>query len=194
MHNLLAAVIQLNQEAIRSNKLLQLVQEHDVDITTYKRIEKPTSRGYLRIPILHDFVQIYLMIWPAGEFSSIHEHKNFSGVIKVIEGAIVEHHYQFKEESRELHLINIQSYKKGDALTEEENAIHRVVNKSSIKGAVTLHLYFPPNSNIAGSRLFDIDKRRIATLSEKAVSFSWNQAPEAYSKIDNSGFHLIDKT
>lgn len=184
MHNLLAAVIQLNQQDIRINKLLQLVQQHDIDITSFKRYEKPTSRGYLRIPILHDFVQIYLMIWPAGESSSIHEHKNFSGVIKVIEGAIEEHHYQFKEESRELHLINIQNYKKGDALIEEENAIHRVVNMSSIKGAVTLHLYFPPNSNIAGSRLFDIDERRIATLSDSAVSFSWNQPPEAFKNID----------
>lgn len=190
MHNLLAEIIQLDQQDISMNRLLKLVKEYDIDISNLNKNVKPTTRGYLRIPILHDFVQVYVMIWPSGESSSIHEHKNFSGVIKVIEGIIEEHQYQFRSASRELLLLNKKNYKKEDVLTEEENAIHQVINKSSTQRAVTLHIYFPPSSNIAGSRLFDLRKKRIATLSDEAFSFSWNQPPEAFSQIDTANFNL----
>ncbi|MGX1023258.1 cysteine dioxygenase family protein [Flavobacterium sp. CS20] len=188
MHNLIKKLVHLNEKDVNKSSLVKILESEDIDVSRYKIDANQTTRGYHRIPILNDFVVAYLMIWPASVSSSIHQHKNIKGVIKVLDGKIEEHEYKFDDNQKLLERKSVKTYRENDIIYENKDAIHQVFNTSKTQTVCTMHIYYPPSQNLNGSVLFDPNKGIIATLSDLAFSYSWNQPKEAFSKIDSTGF------
>ncbi len=188
MHNLIKKLVDLNEKTVDKSSITEILESEDIDISRYKIDANQTSRGYHRIPLLNDYVKAYLMLWPASVASSIHQHKNIKGVIKVLDGQIEEHEYEFNPRQRILERKAIKTYQENDIIFERKDAIHQVFNRSKTQTVCTLHIYYPPSQNLKDSVLFDPKKGIIATLSDLAYSYSWSQPQEAFSKIDSTGF------
>ncbi len=188
MHNLIKKLVDLDEKDVNKTRISEILNSEDIDTSRYSIDANQTTRGYHRVPLLNDFVKVYLMLWPAAVSSSIHQHKNIKGVIKVLDGKIEEHEYKFDSKQRLLERKTIKTYKRGSIIYENKGAIHQVFNKSTTEMVCTLHIYYPPTQNLKDSLLFDPHKGLIATLSDLAFSYSWSQPQEAFSKIDSRGF------
>ena len=191
LQELINDISTLRKDEIDCKRLQHMVAKHQIDINQISDIVIDDNSDYFRKPILQDLVNIYLMYWPAGIVSSIHQHSNFGSIIKVCKGKLYERSFKYLHEQLALEELAEQNYKEGDILIEEPNAIHEVSNPSQIEMAVSLHVYFPGVQNLSGSRLFDVKKNKIAILSDKASSFGWNQPEEAFSEVSSTPIHII---
>lgn len=190
MHDFLKNLIQLEEQEINDLSITECLNKiHFENIRPFINfLENSPSREYTRQLILQDFVSAYLMVWPPGGKSSIHEHKNFWGVIKLLKGNLMEREYDYS--NHKLQLTGQKSFQPNDILLEETSAIHEIKNLSLEETAITLHVYYPANKNLSGCRLFDVTTGNIAILSQRSTSFSWNQPSQAFEKIENNQFSL----
>lgn len=189
MHSFLKELIQLDKDSINNSTIIKCLDQVDLQgALPYLNINDTPSDEYKRQLIIQDYVSAYLMCWPPGVVSSIHEHKNFWGVIKLLKGKLIEREYHF--DHHQLDQKKEQVFYPNDVLFEETSAIHEVCNPSKDEIAVTLHVYYPAHKNLSGCRLFDIQSGSIAVLSEQSTSFSWNQPKEAFQSIKANQFNL----
>ena len=179
-------------EGANLEKIENLLLDLNPDLTEFDKLDNLTNE-YLRIPIYEGKFSVYIMKWPLNGESTIHEHKNISGVIKVLRGQIQESSFLFNEAKNVLHLKEKMNYSIGEIILEEVNAIHQVVNISQNIEALTLHVYFPSVLNLEGSRLFNLQERKIGILNSAAISFSWNQPAKGFSEITNKLFEYVEE-
>lgn len=188
MHSLIKEIVALDANEVNAENILSVLEKTNWEDFKIPALNIHAENDYCRIPLLHDFVSMYLMYWPGGAVSSIHEHKNFQGLIKILEGDLYEKEFNWNESENKLELISEEMYRKGSILKEQNDAIHQVNNAFSSTPVISLHIYFPPTQSLYGSRLFDPERGRFATLSNKAQSFSWKQPQEAFESISHSNF------
>lgn len=153
------------------------------DFNSIFKIDQETvpAGSYKRVPIFTDKnCSAILMLWGSNNQTAIHDHLNYEGLIKVLKGTLREISYYETE-------YFIEYEKEGDAsegviFSEDFGGIHSVVNNSAHL-AVSLHIYHTPQTSLQGVRIFDIEKRKVAYLNEKATSCSWNLPSESYEKV-----------
>jgi cysteine dioxygenase len=182
----------IDNHGINLEKMKKLISDFSIDVTLFDEFKNETNE-YLRIPIYEGNFSVYVMKWPKNGKSTIHEHRNISGVIKVLRGDIQENSYVFDEVGNKLILKEKINYPTGNIVIEEVNAIHQVINISEHVEALTLHVYFPSARNLEGSRLFNIQDKKIGILNETAISFNWSQPGYGFSEIIKKSFAYVEE-
>lgn len=181
-----------DNQGVSIDEIKKMMCDFSIDTTPFDEF-KNESDEYLRIPIYEGNFSVYVMKWPKNGKSTIHEHRNISGIIKVLRGDIQENSYVFDEVGNKLILKEKINYPSGEIVIEEVNAIHQVINISEQVEALTLHVYFPSARNLEGSRLFNIKDRKIGILNETANSFNWSQPGYGFSEIINKSFAYVEE-
>jgi hypothetical protein len=135
---------------------------------------------YLRIPVHTGNCLVLLMIWGKNAGTAIHGHAGFDGTVKVIKGTIKEENYKFV--SPNIELISSKLHSAGEVLCEEIGTIHAIINQDET-WSVTLHIYNTKINTLAGTVLYDPEKKRIGVLNDLAKSSSWNEDPKAFGAV-----------
>ena len=138
------------------------------------------NETFLRLPILEGKYVATLKIWGIDYATAIHDHKNYDGHIKVLKGTLTELSYRENENFVELN--SVREGGENAIFDEEESGIHSMVNNWD-DISVSLHIYRTYQLNLEGIRVFDTAKRRLAYLSNKANSCSWQLSKDSYQRI-----------
>ena len=160
----------------------QLFQYDYQDFNDYLKLDEiqVPNNTYIRLPIYKGKFVAFLMLWGRDNRTAIHDHKNYEGMIKVLKGSLCEISYCEKEDFIQYDSESIAH--EGAVFPEDYGGIHSVVNKSK-DISVSLHLYNRQQADLEGIRLFDLQQRKIAILSDKATSCAWNLPKEAYQFV-----------
>ena len=143
-------------------------------------IEIPNKK-YLRLPVFNnDYCVAILMLWGVENKTAIHDHGNYEGKIKVLKGNLTEIYYKDTSEFIEYEGEGVAN--EGVVFSEDYGGIHSIVNNDATF-SVSLHIYKTKQLNLNGVRIFDIENKKWAVLTDKASSCSWNLPEEAFEKI-----------
>lgn len=148
---------------------LFFVEEQDVPSGTYRRI-----------PIHSGSCCAFLMLWGANASTAVHDHSDYDGFVKILKGRFLENSYIPSE-----NFIEFEDEKNaypGDELYESPGSIHSIRNLESSL-SVSLHIYNTCQNTLAGVRVFDIGKRIIGILNEKARTSTWDNSEDCFSEI-----------
>ena len=141
---------------------------------------------YCRINLALEPMEVTLVCWPAGQWSSVHHHQGFWGYVCVLEGR--GHNIEYDWQGDTVRQLDAWDLKPGDCLDEKEGVVHKLGNPDGEKRMVTLHLYVPPLRNFAGMKIFDLEKKRLGIFNEKATTFSWKESPDHFEQIVENAF------
>ncbi|WP_234108826.1 MULTISPECIES: cysteine dioxygenase [Chryseobacterium] len=141
---------------------------------------KVENGTYLRIPIYSGEVVAFIMLWGIDNCSAIHDHGNYDGRIKILKGSLTEVSYRKNSNFIEYDARTFAN--QGEIFAEEMGGIHSIINNSDEISA-SLHIYRTSKLNLEDCKLFDTENRRIAILSSKATSCSWDLSPDCYKEI-----------
>lgn len=133
--------------------------------------EITTPHDYARNILLLEPLEVVLLHWPPKVESAIHYHKGFYGYVKVMEGACMDLVYELK--GRKIREQKESICLAGGIVDEPDGTIHKIVNPSGEARLVTIHFYHPALESFKGMKIYDLEKGRIGTLSEKARTASW---------------------
>lgn len=193
MKKVLEKLKKLDPGKIEPNILKTTLNAFDfanVDYMSYledKSLEKQT-----RITIMESPIRVFLNVWPAQHQLSAHQHNNFWGYIAVLKGLLTETAFVFDPDTAQLSCHPPKSYRKGEVIFEPQNVIHHLQNPSPSKPLVTAHFYFPPVYNYDGVMIFDLKKRQIAEMNEKAPGISWDHPKDHYRRIEDDAFSVVN--
>ena len=152
------------------------------EIFKIDQIEVP-EKTYKRLPVFNNENCVaILMLWGVNNKTAVHDHKNYEGKIKVLKGELTEVYY--KETKNFIEYEGAGVAMEGLVFEEEMGGIHSMVNNKSTL-SVSLHIYKTSQINLSGVRIFDIENKKWAVLTDKAPSCSWNLPEEAFEKIVN---------
>lgn len=139
------------------------------------------TKTYKRLPVFNNENCVaILMLWGADNKTAIHDHKNYEGKIKILKGELTEISYKETENFIEYEGAGVAI--EGMSFAEEKNGIHSIVNNKHTL-SVSLHIYKTPQLDLNGVRLFDLENKKWAVLTDKASSCTWNLPKEAFEKI-----------
>lgn len=138
-------VIKCDRDNIRFNCLMadNFVKKYSGnDWRKYVSFDK---ERYNRIRLLgNERFDIWLICWDVAQGSGIHDHPEYGCVQKVLQGSLVEKRYNI-DAVGELNCFLESEFDEGKVgYIWGKSGLHRLYNKRNI-GAVTLHLYSPPN-------------------------------------------------
>jgi predicted metal-dependent enzyme (double-stranded beta helix superfamily) len=141
------------------------------------------EKTYRRLPVFNNENCVaILMLWGINNKTAVHDHKNYEGKIKVLKGELTEVYY--KETKNFIEYEGAGVAMEGLVFEEEMGGIHSMVNNKSTL-SVSLHIYKTSQINLSGVRIFDIENKKWAVLTDKAPSCTWNLPEEAFEKIIN---------
>ena len=141
------------------------------------------EKTYKRLPVFNnDNCVAILMLWGNNNKTAVHDHKNYEGKIKVLKGELTEVYYKETEDFIEYEGAGVAI--EGLVFEEELGGIHSIVNNKNVL-SVSLHIYKTPELNLSGVRIFDVENKKWAVLTDKAPSCSWNLPDEAFEKVIN---------
>jgi predicted metal-dependent enzyme (double-stranded beta helix superfamily) len=139
------------------------------------------EKTYRRLPVFNNENCVaILMLWGINNKTAVHDHKNYEGKIKVLKGELTEVYY--KETKNFIEYEGAGVAMEGLVFEEEMGGIHSMVNNKSTL-SVSLHIYKTSQINLSGVRIFDIENKKWAVLTDKAPSCTWNLPEEAFEKI-----------
>lgn len=78
-------------------------------------ITTDNNNSYIRIKLLNNPFDVYLMVWLELVSSAVHEHNNFWGYVLILEGEAEESVYSFDE--KQLVLLGNQNFSEGELRT-----------------------------------------------------------------------------
>ena len=150
------------------------------EIFKIDQIEVP-EKTYKRLPVFNNENCVaILMLWGVNNKTAVHDHKNYEGKIKVLKGELTEVYYKETKDFIEFEGAGVAI--EGLVFEEEKGGIHSIVNnKNSL--SVSLHIYKTSELNLDGVRIFDVENKKWAVLTDKAPSCTWNLPEEAFEKI-----------
>jgi cysteine dioxygenase len=170
------------------DKLGGFVRNIDINGLAFKNLIPPIvdRDTYARNILMMHPIEVGLLHWPAGIESAVHHHEGFYGYVIVLEGELDNIEYSF-ENGQLTEMLGVRG-RKGGILPERDGVIHKLANRSQTQAAITLHIYFPPLEDFNGMKIFDIENKRIATLSAEAKTASWSEPAQSYTTIQNNAF------
>lgn len=94
--------------------------------------------------------EAWLICWDKGVDSGIHDHAEHGCIQKVLSGVLKEVRYRKSgggvKEGEKFEIVEERKLRVGNVgYINNEMGYHSVENRSSVKTAVTLHIYSPPN-------------------------------------------------
>lgn len=141
------------------------------------------EKTYRRLPVFNNENCVaILMLWGINNKTAVHDHKNYEGKIKVLKGELTEVYYKETKDFIEFEGAGVAI--EGLVFEEEKGGIHSIVNNKNAL-SVSLHIYKTSELNLDGVRIFDVENKKWAVLTDKASSCSWNLPEEAFEKIIN---------
>lgn len=152
----------------------------DYDAAFHISEKNVPENSYVRVPIFTDNCCAILMLWGVNNKAAIHDHLNYDGLIKVLKGSLTE--VSYTEEGDFIKYDGEGIADEGAIFPEDLGGIHSVVNNCP-ELSVSLHVYHTPQTSLKGVRIFDVENKKIAFLTEKASSCSWELAEDSYEKI-----------
>ena len=139
------------------------------------------EKAYSRLPVFNsENCVAILMLWGVNNKTAVHDHKNYEGKIKVLKGELTEVYYKETKDFIEFEGAGVAI--EGLAFEEEKGGIHSIVNNKNAL-SVSLHIYKTSELNLDGVRIFDVENKKWAVLTDKAPSCTWNLPEEAFEKI-----------
>jgi len=145
--------------------------------------------NYARNILTRDPIEVILMIWPPKTESAIHFHNGFFGYVAVLEGALDNIEYAFK--NKQLKETGGLKALPGGLIAEKDGVIHKLMNTSETTNAVTAHFYYPALDNLNGINIYDLQSGRIGELNDKAITASWLEHESCFSKIEENAFTYL---
>ena len=150
------------------------------EIFKIDQIEVP-EKTYRRLPVFNsENCVAILMLWGVNNKTAVHDHKNYEGKIKVLKGELTEVYYKETKDFIEFEGAGVAI--EGLVFEEEKGGIHSIVNNKNAL-SVSLHIYKTSELNLDGVRIFDVENKKWAVLTDKAPSCTWNLPEEAFEKI-----------
>ena len=150
------------------------------EIFKIDQIEVP-EKTYRRLPVFNNENCVaILMLWGVNNKTAVHDHKNYEGKIKVLKGELTEVYYKETKDFIEFEGAGVAI--EGLVFEEEKGGIHSIVNNKNAL-SVSLHIYKTSELNLDGVRIFDVENKKWAVLTNKAPSCTWNLPEEAFEKI-----------
>ena len=141
------------------------------------------EKTYRRLPVFNNENCVaILMLWGVNNKTAVHDHKNYEGKIKVLKGELTEVYYKETKDFIEFEGAGVAI--EGLVFEEEKGGIHSIVNNKNAL-SVSLHIYKTSELNLDGVRIFDVENKKWAVLTDKAPSCTWNLPEEAFEKIIN---------
>jgi len=190
MDAILDRIGQLSEADIGFENLGKVVAEFDFNSTNYQdhvAAEEPGT--YSRNILTLDPIEVLVITWPAGVDSAIHHHKGFYGYVAVVEGAINNVEYDFKD--NKISVTNKMTGSPGEFMAEEQGVIHMLANASDTEKCVTIHFYYPALKDLDNVRIFDLDRKAIGILNEKAKACSWSEPSDSFKTIEENAFEVV---
>ena len=139
------------------------------------------EKTYKRLPVFNNENCVaILMLWGVNNKTAVHDHKNYEGKIKVLKGELTEVYYKETKDFIEFEGAGVAI--EGLVFEEEKGGIHSIVNNKNAL-SVSLHIYKTSELNLDGVRIFDVENKKWAVLTDKASSCTWNLPEEAFEKI-----------
>lgn len=139
------------------------------------------EKTYRRLPVFNsENCVAILMLWGVNNKTAVHDHKNYEGKIKVLKGELTEVYYKETKDFIEFEGAGVAI--EGLVFEEEKGGIHSIVNNKNAL-SVSLHIYKTSELNLDGVRIFDVENKKWAVLTNKAPSCTWNLPEEAFEKI-----------
>lgn len=139
------------------------------------------EKTYRRLPVFNNENCVaILMLWGVNNKTAVHDHKNYEGKIKVLKGELTEVYYKETKDFIEFEGAGVAI--EGLVFEEEMGGIHSIVNNKNAL-SVSLHIYKTSELNLDGVRIFDVENKKWAVLTDKAPSCTWNLPEEAFEKI-----------
>jgi predicted metal-dependent enzyme (double-stranded beta helix superfamily) len=139
------------------------------------------EKTYKRLPVFNNENCVaILMLWGVNNKTAVHDHKNYEGKIKVLKGELTEVYYKETKDFIEFEGAGVAI--EGLVFEEEKGGIHSIVNNKNAL-SVSLHIYKTSELNLDGVRIFDVENKKWAVLTDKAPSCTWNLPEEAFEKI-----------
>ena len=139
------------------------------------------EKTYRRLPVFNNENCVaILMLWGINNKTAVHDHKNYEGKIKVLKGELTEVYYKETKDFIEFEGAGVAI--EGLVFEEEKGGIHSIVNNKNAL-SVSLHIYKTSELNLDGVRIFDVENKKWAVLTDKAPSCTWNLPEEAFEKI-----------
>ena len=171
----------VNFDIIAENLFSYDYQDYN-EIFKIDQIEVP-EKTYKRLPVFNNENCVaILMLWGVNNKTAVHDHKNYEGKIKVLKGELTEVYYKETKDFIEFEGAGVAI--EGLVFEEEKGGIHSIVNNKNAL-SVSLHIYKTSELNLDGVRIFDVENKKWAVLTDKATSCSWNLPEEAFEKIVN---------
>jgi predicted metal-dependent enzyme (double-stranded beta helix superfamily) len=193
MKKVLEKLQKLDKEKIEPNILkitLNTIDFSHVDYMSF--LEGKSFDEYSRVYLMDSPLRVFLNIWPAQYQLPVHQHNNFWGYIAVLKGLLTETSFVYEDEEKQLSCHPPKNFRKGEVIFEPLNGIHHIQNPSPSKPLVTAHFYYPSIMDYNGVRIFDIKKKRMAVLNEKADRVSWEHPKDYYSQDEKKAFTVVN--
>lgn len=169
----------VNFDIIAENLFSYDYQDYN-EIFKIDQIEVP-EKTYKRLPVFNNENCVaILMLWGVNNKTAVHDHKNYEGKIKVLKGELTEVYYKETKDFIEFEGAGVAI--EGLVFEEEKGGIHSIVNNKNAL-SVSLHIYKTSELNLDGVRIFDVENKKWAVLTDKAPSCTWNLPEEAFEKI-----------
>lgn len=145
--NELASDKPLEVDDIDHEHLIHLMKQYNSQEREWNRFSlRDKSRNYTRNGVQDISVNanLLILVWEPGKGSFIHDHASAHCVMKILKGNLEEILYRAKSQERPI-LEKRTLLKKNDvAYINDQIGLHKMVNPSKDKVAVSLHLYTPP--------------------------------------------------
>ena len=169
----------VNFDIIAENLFSYDYQDYN-EIFKIDQINVP-EKTYKRLPVFNNENCVaILMLWGVNNKTAVHDHKNYEGKIKVLKGELTEVYYKETKDFIEFEGAGVAI--EGLVFEEEKGGIHSIVNNKNAL-SVSLHIYKTSELNLDGIRIFDVENKKWAVLTDKAPSCTWNLPEEAFEKI-----------
>jgi quercetin dioxygenase-like cupin family protein len=193
MEKVLEKLRKLESKVIEPNILKMTLGTFDFSNVQYMQyLDETKFDQYHRVYIMEAPMRVFLTVWPPQSQLSAHQHNNFWGYIIVLKGLLTETPFVFEPEASQLSCHPPKSYGKGEVIFEPRNIIHHLQNPSPSKPLVTAHIYYPPVYDYKGVLMFDIRKKRIVELNEKAPGISWEHPDDYYARSKEDAFTVVN--
>jgi cysteine dioxygenase len=113
---------------------------------------------------------LLMLCWDRGQESPIHDHAGSHCFMKILEGELHEVRYEEKE-SGKLALKSITQMQEEEvAYIDDHQGVHKMVNPSLDRGAISLHIYIPPYKECSIFNLCEGTKRLVQMVDSNAYN------------------------